>query len=70
MPFETTVVEAFETLTQEQQKEVVDFIMYLKTKDKAQTQESKFPFDVFSGDLTYIAKDFDETPECFKEVLA
>ena len=35
MPFETTVVEAFETLTQEQQKEVVDFIMYLKTKDKA-----------------------------------
>ena len=69
MAFDVMVKEAFETLTQEQQIEVVDFIMYLKTKEKAQKENSKFPFDVFSGDLTFIAKDFDETPDCFKEYM-
>ena len=28
-----------------------------------------FPFDAFAGGMTYIADDFDETPDCFKETL-
>ena len=67
MAFDTEVKEAFETLTLEQQIEVVDFIMYLKTKKKEQKGKIKYPFDVFSGDSFFIAEDFDETPDCFKE---
>ena len=29
----------------------------------------KILFDVFSGGMTYIADDFDETPDCFKEYV-
>ncbi len=31
--------------------------------------KKKFPFDFFSGGMTYIADDFDETPDCFKEYV-
>ena len=34
-----------------------------------ESSKEKFPFDIFSGGLMYIADDFDETPECFKEYL-
>ena len=32
-------------------------------------KKDKFPFDAFAGGMTYIADDFDETPECFKEYI-
>ena len=36
---------------------------------KEAKEEKDFPFDVFSGDSFFIAEDFDETPECFKEYM-
>ena len=39
----------------------------LDVEVKEVKDNKEFPFDVFSGDLLFIAEDFDETPECFKE---
>ena len=69
MTFEAVAKQAFDTLSFTQQAEVVDFIMYLSTKQKTEKTNSAFPFDIFAGDMTYIADDFDETPECFEEYV-
>ena len=37
--------------------------------DEIQKEIKKFPFDVFSGGLNYIAEDFDEIPEGFKDYI-
>lgn len=70
MPFEL-VKEMFETLPFEKQNEVVDFVFFLYTENKKNEQKgkSKFPFDVFSGGMNYIAEDFDETPEGFEDYI-
>ena len=69
MPFEL-VKEMFDTLPFEKQTEVADFILFLYSENNKSTQmkeNGRFPFDVFSGGMNYIAEDFDETPEGFEE---
>ncbi len=44
--------------------EVLDFIMFLKAKEKKRGTERKS--NLLKGKLKYIADDFDETPDCFK----
>lgn len=68
MAFDTLAREAFELLPYEKQMEVVDFIMFL-SKRPLQKDKRSFPFDVFAGGMTYIADDFDATPEGFEEYL-
>ncbi|MBQ9390726.1 MAG: DUF2281 domain-containing protein [Lachnospiraceae bacterium] len=67
--FDSVAKETFEMLPEEQQAEVVDFIMFLGEKTKVSEDEKGFPFDVFAGDMIYMADDFDETPDCFKEYV-
>ena len=60
-------------LSDDNQAEVLDFIMFLKSKNpqKEQTSESK-PYrklNALAGKLIYMADDFDETPECFREYI-
>lgn len=72
MSFDLMVKEAFDTLPLEKQAEVVDFIMFLHTKNDKSMKPDKvkrFPFDAFSGGLLHISDDFDETPECFEEYV-
>jgi len=71
MSFEL-VKEMFDTLPFEKQSEVVDFIFFLYTENNKKSQpkgKGKFPFDVFSGGLNFIAEDFDETPDCFEDYV-
>lgn len=70
MPFEL-VKEMFETLPFEQQNEVVDFVFFLykENNKKNPKGKSKFPFDVFSGGMNYIAENFDDTPEGFEDYI-
>jgi hypothetical protein len=72
MSFDLLAKEAFDTLSQEKQVEVLDFIMFLHKRNNERIKtgkEKKYPFDIFSGGLTYIAEDFDETPDCFEEYV-
>ena len=71
MPFEL-VKEMFDTLPVEKQTEVVDFVLFLYTENNKNIQKKeikKFPFNVFSGGMNYIAEDFDEIPEGFEEYI-
>ena len=69
MKYETAIRDAFKTLSEEQKAEVIDFILFLRSKSETEKEEKGFPFDIFAGDMTYISDDFNETPECFGEYL-
>ena len=47
--------------------EIIDFIKFLKAKEM--NQGSQIQFDAFKGHLLFMAEDFDETPDCFKEYM-
>lgn len=52
----------------------IDEIMELESKAWEQAATEKYGkgnglFDAFAGDMAYIADDFDETPDCFKEYV-
>ena len=69
MDFAVDAKASFDALPQAQQAEVLDFIRFLSTKATAKHGQREFPFDIFAGGMTYMAEDFDETPECFKEYV-
>ncbi len=46
---------------------VVDFIKFLKEKENKNVEERKS--NILAGNLKYIADDFDDTPDCFKEYM-
>ena len=64
-----TAANTFDNLTIDQQTEVVDFIMFLGEQSKKTDDTKGFPFDAFAGGMTYIAEDFDDTPDCFKDYI-
>ena len=65
--YDGTNIKPLEAINIKQNQKIILTIMdeYIDVEDS----KEKFPFDIFSGGLTYIADDFDETPECFKEYL-
>lgn len=67
--FESIAKQTFDTLSDNQQAEVIDFMMFLSEKSKPVGTKKKLPFDAFAGDLVYMADDFDKTPDCFKEYV-
>ena len=66
------ILEESKGLSEQKQGEVLDFIMYLKSKGTPVTQDKNKPkrkLGGLEGKLNYIADDFDETPDCFKEYV-
>ncbi|MCR5788823.1 MAG: DUF2281 domain-containing protein [Lachnospiraceae bacterium] len=66
------ILEEIKDLSEQKQNEVLDFILFLKTKDHSSQKSentTKRELGALEGRLIYIADDFDETPECFKEYV-
>lgn len=61
------LIEEAKGLSENRVAEVVDFIKFLKSKDDG--KKSNIVFDELKGGLLYMADDFDETPDCFKEYM-
>ena len=74
MSYEALIRE-IKTLPESSIAEVMDFVEYVKYKQKEKNDEQveayihKRKLDVFKGGLIYMADDFDDTPECFKEYM-
>ncbi len=76
MPYDTLVREAKE-LPEDMIEQAIEFIRFLKyTSEKKQIKNPANNGDIFhrsvnplAGELTAIADDFDETPDCFKEYI-
>lgn len=71
MAMPETIVQRWNEMTGEEQAQAVDFIDYLLMKRKygQQSRKTHFQFDALAGGLEYIADDFDETPEEFREYM-
>ena len=61
------LIEAAKDLSDNDIAEVVDFVNFLKQKKRS--DDNNVIFDLYKGDLKYMAEDFDETPDCFKEYM-
>ena len=74
MAFDVLARDMFETLSTEQQAEVVDFILFLSTRqnkahDSQMSEGGFFPFDCLAGGLNYISDDFDAPLDDFEEYM-
>jgi hypothetical protein len=74
MSFDVLARDMFETLSTEQKAEVVDFIVFLSTRqkkarDSKAVRDASFPFDCFAGGLSFIADDFDAPLDDFREYM-
>ncbi len=71
----TTKQEAYaliDRLPEDSVKAVVQIMIRMippeqKKTNNAEQKKKAFPFDAFTNGMTYIADDFDATPECFRE---
>ena len=62
------IVEAAKDLSEYSAAEVLDFIKFLKAKETRNGSERKS--NLLAGGLVFMADDFDETPDCFKEYMS
>ncbi len=60
------LIEAAKDLSENDIAEVVDFVNFLKLKSN---RSNRVVLDSLKGKLKYMADDFDETPDCFKEYM-
>ena len=67
------IVEEIKDLPEESQNEILVFIQFLKyrnqQKNSGAEKKVKRVSNTMAGKLVYMADDFDETPECFKEYM-
>lgn len=61
------IIEEAKTLSDNSASEVLDFIKFLKAKEGKNKTERKS--NLLAGGLLFMAEDFDETPDCFKEYM-
>ena len=61
------IIEEAKGLSENRAAEVLDFIKFLKSCDGGRTTERKS--NLLAGGLIFMADDFDETPECFREYM-
>ena len=61
------IIEEAKGLSENRAAEVLDFIKFLKSRDGERPVERKS--NLLSGGLIFMADDFDETPDCFKEYV-
>jgi len=68
-----TLIKAADGLSEKGLAIVIEFVEFVKNKEKKeQTVDSSKPvrkLGTLSGGLKYMADDFDETPDCFKEYM-
>lgn len=70
MAMPETVVQRWNEMTEDEQKQTVSFIDFLLLRRQQQKPaKTRFEFDALAGGLEYISDDFDETPEEFKEYM-
>ncbi|SEG45783.1 Protein of unknown function [Butyrivibrio sp. Su6] len=60
------LIEEAKKLSEDNIPEVIDFIRFLNSK---QDNKKERQSNLLSGKLKYMADDFDETPDCFKEYM-
>ena len=62
-----------EGLSEEDMTKVIEFVHFLKYSSKNEKREDtnkpKRVLGSLKGGLKYMAEDFDETPDCFKEYM-
>lgn len=61
------IIEEAKTLSDISASEVLDFIKFLKAKEEKNRTERRS--NLLAGGLLFMAEDFDETPECFREYM-
>ncbi|WP_031548203.1 DUF2281 domain-containing protein [Oribacterium sp. FC2011] len=61
------LIEEAKDLSESNMSEVIDFIKFLKSRQEQPVHERKS--NTLKGKLKYMADDFDETPNCFKEYM-
>ena len=61
------IIEEAKTLSDYSASEVLDFIKFLKAKEEQTKTERKS--NLLAGGLLFMADDFDETPDCFREYM-
>ena len=69
MPTEA-ILKEIESLPEEKKQEVFNFVLFLKSNGTTGGKRNlsvKRRLDAFKTDQFFMADDFDETPECFKE---
>ena len=72
-----TIVEEIKGLSEENQTAVLEFIYFLKYRknkgteltDKNSSERKGRKENILAGKLTFMADDFDETPDCFKDYI-
>ncbi|WP_034443613.1 DUF2281 domain-containing protein [Butyrivibrio sp. AE2032] len=60
------LIEEAKKLSEDNIPEVIDFIRFLNSK---QDNKKERQSNLLRGKLKYMADDFDETPDCFKEYM-
>ena len=65
------MLQRWNELTQQEQEQAVDFIdfLLLHRKHGEAPRKTRFQFDVLAGGLEYIAEDFDDPIDDFKEYM-
>lgn len=67
------LMKAVEGLSEKDMATVIEFAEFLRDKEKKEEKQNDGKFrrelGIFKGSLKYMADDFDETPECFKEYM-
>lgn len=70
MAMPESVVQRWNEMTEDEQAQAVSFIDFLLEKRKREKpRKTHFELGALAGGLVYIADDFDETPEEFKEYM-
>ena len=62
----TDLIEEAKKLSEDNIAEVIDFIKFLNSK---QPEKKERKSNLLAGKLKYMADDFDETSDCFKEYM-
>lgn len=65
--YDGTNIKPLEAITFKQNQKIILTVM--DEFIDVENNKENFPFDAFASGMIYIADDFDETPECFKEYL-
>ncbi|MBQ3967851.1 MAG: DUF2281 domain-containing protein [Lachnospiraceae bacterium] len=68
MPTDLLIKEV-ESLSQEHKQEVYDFILFLKSKNDNNKKNKKRVLGIWDNEHFFMADDFDNTPDCFKEYV-
>ena len=61
------IIEEAKTLSDNSASEVLDFIKFLKAKEEKNKKERKS--NLLAGGLLFMADNFDETPDIFREYI-